>query len=204
MKTICFCGVDGCGKTTQAKLLFKNLQRAGKNPIYIHILSPKNTVLSRLHEVSVINRAISYIRILKDNFVVKVLKVSLRLFNLLLDSWVTTTMNKVKYKNQAKIMIYDRYFYDILVILAFSYPNILNFIINFSKLIPKPDIVILFEISPEVSVKRKSEHTLDEARRYSEIYKVLGKKINPSFVINAELSEKEIEKNIETNMKSIL
>lgn len=195
MKTICFCGIDGCGKTTQAKMLFKNVQKNNKEVIYIHVLSRKSTVFSRLHETSVINEGIKFIRNLRESFFWSTFKIALRLFNVLFDSWITIILNKVKYRK--KTIIYDRYFYDILVILAFSYPKISNFIIGFAKFIPRTNVIILFKVDAGIATVRKCEHTLMQAQLYCDLYKKLSKKIKPTLIVNAQLDIKEIEKQIE-------
>ncbi len=194
MKTISFSGIDGCGKTTQVDLLVSFLRERGIDLQLIHLLSKKQTTFSKFHESRGIKQIIYKIRSLKDNPLGIFLKVSLRLANVLLDSWITTALNKFRYRN--KVLVYDRYFYDVVVILAFSYPKLSDFIMRFISFIPKPKKIMIFDIDPEVAVMRKQGHSLDEAKRYCNLYKDLFKKVEGSLLIESELGIDEISEKI--------
>jgi len=201
MFSICFCGVDGSGKTSQINILKDILKRINREVIVIHMFSENSTIISKLHNKNIINKFIVFIRNLNDSFLNSSLKIIMRLTNILLDSWITTAINARKYKN--KIVIYDRYFYDVLVILASEYPKIVNFLMSFAVIIPKPNTVFILDINPEVAIQRKEENSLRETKVVCDLYRLLGEKINWE-PVNANLSKTEVSAQIQKSLKGII
>jgi thymidylate kinase len=135
---VCYCGIDGVGKTTRAKRLKKELEKKGDKVVYVHLFSPKASVGTKYHHLPIISNAIRLIRKKKN-----CLNLVMRLINVLIDSWLTALVNNIKY--QGKTIIYDRYFYDVLVIIAKDFPKNKDFILSFACLLPRPDKVFILD-----------------------------------------------------------
>jgi dTMP kinase len=197
---ICFTGIDGSGKTTQAKLLQKVLNKQGRAVVYVHFF--QRNILSKK---SWLDRVINLLTKSLDepvrNRVKAVGKLTLRLTFLLASSWLTYLVDKVKHKHE--VVIYDRYCYDSLIIIASRSTTLANLIMVLSKLMPKPDIVMLLEITPETSVKRKPEYTVDDARRICNLYARL-KQLLPVNVVNAESSIEQVREYVTKLCNSLL
>jgi thymidylate kinase len=179
---ICLIGIDGSGKTMQAKLLLDALHKKRNPSKYFHSFSRK-TFADRVGLRLFINLFIKKLDRTTGNRLVVGINVAIRLASILVDSWLTHCFRTVKFKKT--VLIYDRYYYDSLVILASIHKDLENQIIAFARLVPKPDVVILFEIAPEVSVIRKQEHTISEAARLVQLYKKLIQVV-PMKTVDAE------------------
>lgn len=90
------------------------------------------------------------------------------------------------------LVIFDRYYYDYMVDLKRFRLKIPNLILNiFMKLVPRPDLVIFLENTPENIYKRKQEIDINEIKRqiqeFNNITKKLinGRKINTNKPIEA-------------------
>jgi len=199
--SICFIGIDGSGKTTQANLLLQMLRRQGKSVKYVHFFSPKRIIAGGLQPKLFINTFIKILDQPANNRLETVIKVVLRLMCILIDAWLMYFVNIIKYKG--KIIIYDRYYYDSIVAIALRYTSLVNPIITFSKLLPKPSIIILLEVSSKTAIQRKPEHTHKEAERICYLYRQL-KGLLPTSVINAELEIEQIKQHIEKLCKDLI
>ena len=173
---ICFSGLDGSGKTTQIDLLKENLDNQKIKYKYVHLFSKNSSVVSKLHEKPFFSFLIKMIRSMKNNRLGVFIKIFSRITNVLLDSWMTWI--KDKYIKTISVVIYDRYFYDVLGVIAFDFPKWERFILTFLNLIPKPDIVIIFKSNPETVVRRKGEHSLEEAQKFCNMYKKMADRLN--------------------------
>ncbi len=107
---------------------------------------------------------------------------------------------------QGKIIITDRYIYDIIVFLRYynmHYPSIERAFLNIA---PTPDLVFLIDVPPEVAFERKKEYTLDhrikERALYLELAGRFGFKVidnSRSFDEAAREIRSEIERLLEYN-----
>ncbi len=174
MKTVCFCGIDGAGKTTQAELLVTQLKKESKNPTYIHLFSQRGTFGTQFHQTFWLSPIIKFIRIKKESSWGKRFNIIIRVVNLFLDSWITTFINRVKYKDS--LIVYDRYFYDILAILISEHPRLEFLLLKFIFFLPRPKLVFILD-------------------KNSNLYLNLAKKVKAK-VINSQLSRKKIAKQI--------
>ena len=188
-RTISFIGIDGSGKTTQANYLIKTLHMQGNSIKYIHFFSSGRIVTGEPQPGSLISTFLQNLDKPTDNRLEEFIRLLTKLMGILLDSWLTHFHNARKYAD--KIVIYDRYYYDSLVVLAFRTKTLKNIILILSKLIPKPNIIVLFKVTPSTSVIRKAEQTIEDAEKICNLYLRLTS-ILPIYSLNAELSIKQL------------
>lgn len=197
---IAFCGMDGAGKSTQIESLKNYLKDNSLEFKDFHLLSNNNSVISKLHGKKNLKSFIKNLRSLKSSPTNNFIKISLRIINVITDSWITTPYNKIKYRG--KVIIYDRYFYDILAIIAKDFPNRSKLILNFAKLIPKPKLLFIFEIDPTISVRRKSDLSIKEAEIFQQLYKKISK-MTKTAMVNGSLKQEIIFEEIKRKFEHI-
>lgn len=188
---ICLIGIDGSGKTTQAHILMDGLKRFGQQVEYKHSYTRK-TVLDASKVRRYADIFIKNLNTKTSNQFVALIKTIIRLDSIIIDSLLSQLPNK----KTASITISDRYFYDNIVGLATVHSSLASKIILFAKIIPKPTLTIVFQIKPEIAIKRKAEHSIDEARRICDLYYKLSQLTNIE-VINAEQDLTTVSKQIE-------
>jgi thymidylate kinase len=166
-KIVCFVGVDGSGKSTLSKSLFEELQRKGFSVTYIWWLECENSLLRRFlrsfggkrpsnmesDEIPVVARgnAPSLSIPIRNLYPFLVLLDYLR-FGL------SRTRGRIpRLKNS--ILILDRYHYDTIWALAYEFgfsDKMRRRVMSlFNDLLPKPDLLFIIEVPPEVSYERK-------------------------------------------------
>jgi len=160
---------------------------------YVHSFSRK-TVADAVGLGSTINILIKNLDKSTDIRLGAIIKAIPRLAGIFIDSWLMYCVEMAKH--QQRIIVYDRYYYDSLVILASRCASLRNQIIAFSKLIPKPNIAILLEITPKTAVERKPEHTIDEAERMCSLYEKFKQLLSIN-VINVELNTEQVKRRVE-------
>lgn len=167
---ICITGIDGSGKTTQAKKLVKNLSLNGIKSKYVYarglsiILKPFLIVgnLLFLHGTAINKDYESYSDTKKEilkkhNFLSKIF------YKILFLDYYLQLLYKVKIPLLLnKNIVCDRYIYDT-VITNFavdtecSDDEIFSLIERGLSFLPTPDIIFLIDISEEVAYKRKND-----------------------------------------------
>jgi len=181
---ICFIGVDGTGKTTHAKLLCEHLLDDGILSLYQHLFSKHSVQKDLLHGHNIINTLIEYMGIITGlptgNPIIDIFKITLRVFGIMLFSWIKFIHDKTKYTKN--VIIYDRYFYDNLVIYASTFIRYSSLILTLARLIPMPSIVFLLMANPLSIMKRRKELDIKKIVKMFYLYERLGKLISAKII----------------------
>jgi len=197
MYTISLSGVDGVGKSSQIQLIKKYLHNKSIKTEIVHLFSHKSTVLLKLQSYSHLSTTIRKIRQLKTHKIGQYINISSRLLNVLLDSYLTNIYIKIYKKN--KVLLFDRYFYDVLVMIIYDFPVYENMLLSFSKLIKKPDFAFILTGQPEQLIERKNGLSLTKVKRINYIYKNLAKTLGLE-VYNSSQPTNLINKKIITSL----
>ena len=167
-------GVDGSGKTTVAQLVVDRLQKQGRKVIYHHeldfiLLKPMFRLVGRLVGSKKVERAKEHSLRKMDQS--KRLYTGIYYFFVWLDNFITYLYFKVK----RGIIVHDRWPYDIPAI--FDYRHYKNrFIEKLFLSFPRPDVLILLTVSPEVAYLRKRDDP-SEWHQTVEFYQSRGLRI---------------------------
>ncbi len=87
---------------------------------------------------------------------------------------------------RSTLVLFDRYYHDLIVdAKRYRYGGPMWAVRLVSRLIPRPDLVILLDAPPEVLYARKQEFPFAEARRQREAYLDLVKGLSNGYVIDA-------------------
>ena len=168
-------GVDGSGKTTIARRVIDMLQNQGHRVTYHHeldyiLLKPIFRLVAKLMG----NRRAENVktRSLRNMEQSKPLYAGLYYFLV----WVDNLISYLYFKLKRGIIIHDRWPYDIPAIFPYrQYKNrfIEKLLLNF----PRPDILILLTVPPEVALLRKKEDPLDWHQSL-DFYESIGERIS--------------------------
>ncbi len=178
-------GIDGAGKSTQAKILKEKLKNKG-----FPVLLLKEPTTSRWgKKIKELSKKKNSINPRKE----------LELF--VKDRKYNVKSNIIPALKSKKIVIIDRYY-----ISTIAYQGARGIDKEFiketnEKFAPKPDITIILDIEPGESlsrIKREKEFLFEEENFLKEVRKnFLETKINNTYVIDAKLGIEEISKRIE-------
>jgi len=175
-------GIDGSGKTTIARFLEEELRKRGYN--VVRFKEPTDSEYGRKIK-----------QILKERIVSP--KEELELF--LKDREVDVRDNILPALKEGKIVIMDRYYYS-----TIAYQGALGLdveeIKKLNEKFPKPDLVIILDVSPETALKRiKAKRKPDRfedlnyLRRVRDIFLSLRDNV---VVINAERELEDVKREV--------
>lgn len=168
-KIICFLGLDGSGKTTLSRFLSEELRRKGFSVSHVWWLECENSLLRRMlrklegerpsnlesAEIPVVARGNAP----SLSIPIQTLYPFLVLLDYLRFGLSRTRGRIPRLKNS--ILILDRYHYDTTWALAdefdFSDRMRRRVMSLFNDFLPKPDLLFIIEVPPEVSYARKKE-----------------------------------------------
>lgn len=158
---ICFIGVDGSGKTTNAKLLASYLRQ--KHGSCSYVWGAFRPFLSYVLFAS--TRVLGYWKSTKENAYTDPLefaptRIRLGLGVLLRFLFFVDYQIKVTFKIRfplyfGKIMVCDRYFYDVLMELELSSVNSTRFVSLLSNSLPKPIVTFFMVVSDATAKDRR-------------------------------------------------
>lgn len=188
---ICFIGVDGSGKSTLSRCLYEELKKRGYSVSYTWWLEGENSFLRRLLRKlgeSMHPNLKSKTDSIKQGGKTALTKIyqilwpKVVLLDYLRFGLVKAWLPKVAHRN--KVLIFDRYIYDVILGLAREFnlkdARKMRMLKIFSKLLPKPDLIFIVDVPPEISYSRKKDEigSLENARQvwkeYQRFYSLLN------------------------------
>jgi len=181
-------GIDGCGKTTHAKLLSKWLSESGKD--VLHTKEPSRGPIGLL---------------LRDYLK----KETVPLIDALLftaDRAEHVEKEITPALEEGKIVVCERYYFSTI---AYQMAQGLDkkWLTELNAFATKPDLVILLDLNPEISVKRTSTNEkfekLEFLKKVNSNYKVLAREFG--FVtIDASKGKSEVKEEIRSIVQKII
>lgn len=181
---ICVEGLDGCGKTTQTKLLVKKLRKKGYNAVYT--AEPSRGQIGRfikkycLHGKKRVSRIVEALLFAADRFEH-------------VEKEIIPALNK------GKIVVSDRYVYSSLAYQGAAELT-LKWIEQINKHAIHPDLALFLDVAPEIVVqrlkpKRSVMENLETQRKVREVYIKFVKK-GELVKIDGNKAKKEVANDI--------
>ena len=134
---VVFEGIDLSGKETQAKLLKSKLEQMGRSVELIDF-PYYNSLIGRMIQDYLHNKVDFDLRALALLFAADRYAQSHKI-----ESWIS----------QGKDIIFDRYYFSNVAYQGISLP--IDWLVTLDSLLPKPDVVIYVDVTPEESFRRK-------------------------------------------------
>lgn len=178
---ICFTGVDGSGKTTHAKSLLEYLETKGYACKYVWGAS--RPIVSYIFLAFA--RLLGYWKETKKNVYTDPLEYaprelaeklgSLWRFSVFVDFQIKTLVKTRPYLALGKIVVLDRYFYDLLMDLRVSKISSEEFVRRISETLPRPQITFLLDAPPSLTAQRRG-FSLQDLQVKRETFLELGQR----------------------------
>lgn len=208
---ICFTGIDGSGKTTQAQALTETMKERGIMSQYVWVkFTPRITE----HMMRILKRLLFR---KKDEFTdySGYLDARRRLFKnrllftfyhclMLVDYYLQILLRIRVPLMKGKVVVCDRYIYDTVVDIAYdsdySPEKIKKTLKLYLRLFPKPDVVFLIDLPEEIAYQRKNDipslYYLSERRK---IYLDMGRE-HDMIILDGTEDESELKSVIESKV----
>jgi len=187
---ISFSGIDGAGKSTQIDALCAEMRESGR-PVRLIRFWDDIARMTGLREntghrvfkgdkgvgtpSAPINR--------RDKNVQSWLMTGVRLVIYLVDAVSVRSAFKQALRDEAGLVIFDRYIYDELANLPLHNPAIRGYVRMIMKLVPRPDISYLLDADPNQARARKPEYPLEFLKSNRRSYLALSELIGGMTVI---------------------
>ncbi len=159
---VVFTGVDGSGKTTQAKRLRDALCERGIDARYEHLTGPNLSITRRIKNQvgeAFLDRE-DQAQLSDDRSVSEMSDPGsnkfkpIGLFFLYRGTWQSWV--NIVTKRDADVIILDRYLYDDLVRVHWKYRYDADWLAKLNYLVPNPDLVFWLDAQPDIAWKRES------------------------------------------------
>jgi len=199
-KIIALIGIDGSGKTTQARLLYYALR---KRKFKVKIIYAGNTGVSLGRKFSFylslpIDIILHRLLDVHDNSALLKYRTFLRLkaFLLFLNYLILVLPKILFYGRMYRVLIADRYVYDYIVSTILQKKYFRSLIKILLRIVPKPKVTLLLDVDSLIALHRKNaEKTLGELRLLRSIYLHLIANMN-GIIIDASKSKIETFRDI--------
>ncbi len=153
-KIIVFTGIDGAGKTTQARLLRDTLQEQGLSVQYEHLTGPNLAITRKIKNrvgEKFLDREDKRQLETSDNGSGGFSPIGLFfIYRGIWQSWYNVLSNR-----DCDVLILDRYLYDDLVRVHWKYDYNPRWLSKLTPLVQSPDLVIYLDCDPEVAWNRE-------------------------------------------------
>ena len=186
--SICFLGIDGSGKSTLAKHLCQELKHRGYKVSYVWWLKGDTSLLRRTLKAIGSSRHVKLeVDVQRQKVVTTDARLIDRAFKLLFPIILLADYLRFgvvhawlpRIADSNKVIIFDRFIYDVILALSEEFEltkaTQLKLFRLFSVLLPKPELVFLIDVPPEVCYARKKQeiNSVQEARDKWETYQIL-------------------------------
>ena len=212
---ICFTGIDGTGKTTQAKNLVSALKVKGITSRYVWntyqpILTKPFLIIAKVlffRNKDAFQNYIAYTDTKRGLFKNKLLAKAyecLVLFDYLCRSFIDIRLPLIF----GRSVVSDRYVYDVVVNLAvdlgYSNKASRSLLSKLSRWLPKPDIAFLIDMSEETCYQRKTDvPSIEHLKWRRKIYLNIGK-ANGVVMLDGSVNIRELENIIRNKVEQAL
>ncbi|MCL0038952.1 hypothetical protein M1N46_01725 [Dehalococcoidia bacterium] len=212
---ICFVGIDGSGKTTQAKRLIELMQGRGVRSKYVwnkfepRLAAPflKMAKAVFFRKKGIFENYTEHIRTKRRLLANPVVSVAYQYL------WLIDYLCQILFKTRIALMrgksiVCDRYIYDPIVDLAvdlnYSEEEVKRMVRRILPLFPKPDVIFLIDLPEGVAYQRKTDvPSLDYLRERREIYLNIGKECG-MILLDGSRDHAEIEGLITEKVRAYL
>lgn len=187
---ICFIGVDGSGKTTQAKALHESLARTGIKTRYVWIrfepklIKPLVAMAKGLffRGKDVFSDYAGYVKT-KRNLSQNTVLLTTYQYLLLLDYFLQIFQRVKVPLMRGEVIVCDRYIHDTVADLAVDYgysdEETQKLLRSYLRLFPNPDLVFLLDLPEQLAYQRKGDvPSIDYLAQRRKIYLNMGKEYN--------------------------
>jgi dTMP kinase len=219
---ICFTGVDGSGKTTQAKVLTKDLGKAGYDAIYVwsrgqagwrKVLIKFGRLLLGVSSKKINNVDTEYIQSYQKQKSNRIFRFSIArlIWQMSVKSEHITQIRSdvLRSLKSGKIVVSDRYLWDSTVDLAISFNQKKAWLTNrFNrvafKMVPEPDLTIFLDIPSDTALLRKNDIPgKDYIENRIGLYHALCKEYSMVW-IDGCMEQEEIRKAVRNHVNNLL
>lgn len=176
--SVCFLGVDGCGKTTHAKNLYEELWSLGIDCAYIHHTYTLVNHLPPIARAWLQRLFFSQTRPSVNSAKEKTPRSRIYLTFLSFVAFmngVVSFLLEPKHHSDYSLVIHDRYLYDHLVQYIHSCPEPL--IRCYLRFVPKPDIIFLLDLPSTIAYERRGDVSTSFYTQYRKQYIALASRI---------------------------